>query len=139
MGTIDPKYTTSVSVTGGRQGHAVSDDGVLDLDLRVPKTNGKSDGTNPEQLFAAAWAGCFNSALNYAARLQGIDASASTVTVEITQGADSDGGYGLAAKITGSIPGLDQDKTQELLEMAHQGCPYSKATRGNVNVDVTAG
>jgi Ohr subfamily peroxiredoxin len=67
MTTIEPKYTTSVTVSGGRQGRAVSDDGVLDVQLRVPKRNGVSDGTNPEQLFAAAWAGCFGSALNYVA------------------------------------------------------------------------
>jgi Ohr subfamily peroxiredoxin len=138
MGTIEPKYTTSVTVRGGRQGHAVSDDGVLDVQLRVPKRNGVSEGTNPEQLFAAAWAGCFGSALNYVANQAGIDGSESTVRVEISQGVDSDGGYGLAAKIFASIPGVDVVKVQELADLAHQGCPYSKATRGNVAVEVTA-
>ena len=85
MGTIDPKYTTSVTVRGGRQGHAVSDDGALDVQLRVPKTNGKSDGTNPEQLFAAAWAGCFDSALSYVAGQAGVDATNASVKVEIAQ------------------------------------------------------
>lgn len=138
MGTIDPKYTTSVTVSGGRMGHAVSDDGVLDVQLRAPKINGVSDGTNPEQLFAAAWAGCFGSAVNYLAGQQGIDAKDATVTVEIAQGPDSEGGYGLAGKIVVSIPGVDQAKVQELADAAHQGCPYSKATRGNMQVEVTA-
>lgn len=138
MPAIEPKYTTSVTVTGGRQGHAVSNDGVLDVQLRTPKRNGVSDGTNPEQLFAAAWAGCFGSALNYIASQAGIDATESTVTVEISQGPSTDGGYGLAAKISVAIPGIDSAKIQELADTAHQGCPYSKATRGNIDVEVTA-
>jgi len=138
MGTIDPKYTTSVTVSGGRQGHAVSDDGVLDVQLRRPKTNGVSDGTNPEQLFAAAWAGCFGSALGAVARDAGVDASDSTVKVEIVQGLDSEGGYGLGARIFVAIPGVDQAKVQEVADAAHLVCPYSKATRGNVDVEVTA-
>jgi Ohr subfamily peroxiredoxin len=138
MSTIEPKYTTFVTVRGGRQGHAISDDGVLDVQLRVPKRNGVSEGTNPEQLFAAAWAGCFGSALDYVANKAGIDSSGSTVNVEIAQGLDSTGGYGLAAKIFASIPGVDVVKVQELADLAHQGCPYSKATRGNVAVEVTA-
>ena len=138
MGTIDPKYTTAVTVSGGREGHAISDDGALDVQLRVPKRNGKSEGTNPEQLFAAAWGGCFGSALMYLARGAGVDASNATVNVEIAQGPDSDGGYGLAARIVVSIPGVDRDKVQELADAAHQSCPYSKATRGNIDVEVTA-
>ena len=136
MTTIEPKYTTSVTVSGGRQGHAVSDDGVLDVQLRVPNRNGVSDGTNPEQLFAAAWAGCFGSALNYVAGQTGIDAADSTVRVEISQGAD--GGYGLSAKIFAVIPGADRAKVQELSEAAHEICPYSSATRGNIDVEVRA-
>jgi osmotically inducible protein OsmC len=138
MGTIEPRYTTSVTVSGGRQGHAVSDDGALDVQLRVPKRNGASDGTNPEQLFAAAWAGCFGSALGAVARDAGVDASASTVKVEVVQGRDSEGGYGLGARIFVAIPGVDQARVQELAGAAHQVCPYSKATRGNVDVEVTA-
>ncbi|HET9659780.1 MAG TPA: organic hydroperoxide resistance protein, partial [Thermomicrobiales bacterium] len=129
MTTKEPKYSTSVTVSGGRQGHAVSDDGVLDVQLRVPKRNGVSEGTNPEQLFAAAWAGCFGSALNYVANQAGIDATDSTVNVEIAQGVD--GGYGLGANIVVSIPGIEAAKAQELSDAAHQICPYSQATRGN--------
>jgi organic hydroperoxide reductase OsmC/OhrA len=113
MGTVDPKYTTSVTVSGGRQGHAVSDDGVLVLQLRRPKRNGVSDGTNPEQLFAAAWAGCLGSAL-----------------IAITRDADT--------RIFVAIPGVDKARFLELADAAHQVRPYSKATRGNVDTEVTA-
>ena len=136
MGTFEPKYTTSVSVSGGRRGHAVSDDGVLDVELRAPKRNGVNDGTNPEQLFAAAWAGCFGSSLEWAASQAGIDAGDSTVKVEISQGAD--GGYGLSARIVAAIPGVDQSKVQELADAAHEVCPYSSAMRGNIDVEVIA-
>jgi osmotically inducible protein OsmC len=137
MGRIDKKYAATVSVTGGREGHAVSDDGVLDVQLRRPKLNGVSEGTNPEQLFAAAWGGCFQSALMAVARNSGVDVSASVVTVEISQGPDSEGGYGLAATITVDIPGMAPEQAQELAEAAHLLCPYSKATRGNVEVELT--
>jgi Ohr subfamily peroxiredoxin len=138
VGTIDPKYVTTVTVTGGRGGHAVSDDGVLDVQLRRPKTKGVSEGTNPEQLFAAAWGGCFQSALMAVARGAGDDVSASTVSVEIAQGPDPDGGFGLAARITVDIPGMEQRKAQELADAAHAMCPYSRATRGNIEVAVIA-
>jgi lipoyl-dependent peroxiredoxin len=135
MSTVTkPMYATTVTVTGGRQGHAVSDDGVLDVQLRLPKLNGVSDGTNPEQLFAAAWGGCFQSALLGAARAAGADVSDSTVRVEVGTGPDSAGGYGLAATISVEIPGMDQEQARHLAEAAHAGCPYSKATRGNIEV-----
>lgn len=88
MSNIEPLYTTIVTATGGREGHARSDDGVLDVQLRRPKVRGIADGTNPEQLFAAAWAGCWQQALIAIARQQGLDASGSVVKVEITQGKD---------------------------------------------------
>src|SRR3712207_3496181 len=137
MGNIDPMYTTTVTVTGGREGHAVSDDGVLDVQLRRPKTNGISDGTNPEQLFAAAWGACLQSALLGVARRAGADVSASTVTVDVAQGRDADGGFGLAVKIMVAIPGMERAQAQQLAEAAHATCPYSKATRGNIDVEVT--
>lgn len=136
MGRIDPKYTTSVVATGGREGHAVSDDGVLDVQLRRPKTNGTNEGTNPEQLFAAAWAGCYQSALLGAARETGDDAADSRVTVEVSQGPDADGGYGIAARIMVELPGVTSERAQQLADAAHQGCPYSRATRGNIEVEV---
>jgi lipoyl-dependent peroxiredoxin len=111
---------------------------VLDVPLRRPKRNGVSDGTNPEQLFAAVWGGCFQSALMAVARKSGADVSGSVVSVEVAQGPDEQGGYGLAAKIIVDIPGMDEDQTQELANAAHQMCPYSKATCGNSDVEVTA-
>ena len=138
MGTITPKYATTVTVTGGRNGHAVSDDGVLDVLLRVPKVNGTSAGTNPEQLFAAAWGGCFQSALLAVARRSGNDVTNSTVRVEVAQGPDAEGGFGLAAEITVEIPGLDLNQAQQLADAAHAMCPYSRATHGNIEVAVTA-
>lgn len=137
MGQITPMYTTTVTVTGGREGHAVSDDGVLDVQLRRPKLNGASEGTNPEQLFAAAWGGCYQSALMAVARKSGDDVSASTVSVEVAQGRDAEGVFGLAAKITVAIPGMDRDKARQLADAAHELCPYSRATRGNIDVEVT--
>ena len=138
MGKIDPKYATTVTVTGGREGHAESEDGVLNVQLRRPKKSGVSDGTNPEQLFAAAWGGCYQSALIAEARERGLDATGSTVRVEIAQGPDSDGGYGLAARIAVDVPGMDTAKVEELATAAHARCPYSKATRGNIEVTISA-
>lgn len=138
MGTITPAYTTTVTVRGGRVGHAVSDDGVLDVQLRRPESNGVSAGTNPEQLFAAAWGGCYQSAVIAVAREAGVDATNSTVKVEIAQGPDADGGYGLAAKISVHIPELELTAVQGFADTAHERCPYSKATRGNIEVDIQA-
>jgi osmotically inducible protein OsmC len=138
MGLIEKLYATTVTVTGGREGHAVSDDGVLDVQLRRPRLNGVSAGTNPEQLFAAAWGGCLQSALMAVARKSGADVSASVVTVEIAQGPDTVGGYGLAATITIDIPGMEHEQAQELVTAAHALCPYSKATHGNIDVEITA-
>src|SRR5690606_23861635 len=94
------------------------------------------EGTNPEQLFAAGWGACFQSALLSIARSQEVDASSSTVTVEVGVGPDADGNYGLGAKIAVAIPGLDRETAQHLVDAAHQLCPYSRATRGNIDVEV---
>ena len=123
MGRIEKKYATTVTVTGGREGHAVSDDGVLDVQLRRPKLSGVSDGTNPEQRFAAAWGGCVQRALLAAARKSGADVADSVVRVEVAQGSDSHGGYGLAATITVDIPRMEQAQAQELANAAHAVCP----------------
>jgi len=136
MGKITPSYSTTVTVTGGREGRAVSDDGVLDVQLRRPKLNGVSEGTNPEQLFAAAWGACLQSALIAVARRSGDDVSGSVLRVEVGQGADPDGGYGLTAKIAIEIPGVDRVKAQELAEAAHALCPYSRAVHGNIDVEL---
>jgi osmotically inducible protein OsmC len=138
MSKIDPRYATSVTVTGGREGHAVSDDGVLDVQLRRPKLNGTPEGTNPEQLFAAAWGACFQGAMSGVARETGDDISQSVIKVHIALGTDSEGKSGLAGKIEVHIPGMEQQKAQELIDKAHENCPYSRVTRGNIDVDVVA-
>lgn len=136
---IKPRYTAEVKVTGGREGHAVSSDGVLDVTLRRPKTNGVSDGTNPEQLFGAAWGGCFLGALGAVTRDTDIDVSEAELTVEIGLGEDvTNGGNGLMAKISLAVPGLEKAQIEDLLEKSHAMCPYSKATRGNVAVELVA-
>jgi lipoyl-dependent peroxiredoxin len=133
-------YTAVASATGGREGHAASSDGVIDLDMRVPKEmGGPGGGTNPEQLFAAGYSACFQSALGVAGRRKGIDTSNSTVTTRVTIGATGDGAYGLAAAIEVVIPGTDEAVAHELVDAAHQICPYSNATRGNIKVDLSVG
>jgi len=135
---ITPKYVTTVTATGGREGHVNSDDGVLDLQTSRPKTNGISDGTNPEQLFAAAWGACWQSALAAVARDTGDDVSASMVRVTISQGPAEGGGWGLAARIEVSVPGMDSIKLGDLARKAHVLCPYSRAIGDNIEVAVVA-
>lgn len=136
---INPRYTAEVASTGGREGHAVSSDGILDVTLRRPKTNGVNEGTNPEQLFAAAWGGCFLGAVGAAVRDSDIDISGARAVVEVGIGEDvTNGGNGLIAKISLSIPGQTLAAVQEIADTAHQICPYSKATHGNVAVEVQA-
>ena len=130
-------YTTAASAKGGRAGHVKSADGIIDLDLAQPGTSSEPKA-NPETLFAAGYAACFQGALANRAKTQGIDTSDSTVTAEVSFGRTDDGGVGLAVAITAEIPGVDSAKGQELVELAHQFCPYSKATRGNIVVTVTA-
>jgi Ohr subfamily peroxiredoxin len=135
-----PLYTARATATGGRAGHAVSDDGILDLDLRPPQEMGGPGGaTNPEQLFAAGYAACFQSALAVVGRRAGTDTSASTVEADVTIGTIPGGGYGLAVALRVIIPGADPAKVRELAEAAHQVCPYSNATRGNIEVTLQAG
>ena len=126
-----------VSTGDGRNGHVLSSDHRLDLDLSVPpELDGPGGpGTNPEQLFAAGYAACFHSALRGLARHAGVDASGSTVTAQVGVGPDGDM-FGLAVTLIISIPGADQATTRELAEAAHQVCPYSRATRGNISVEL---
>lgn len=136
---IKPQYVAEVTVTGGRDGHAKSSDGVLDVQIRRPKTNGVSDGTNPEQLFGAAWGACFLGALGVVGKESNTDVSEAKLNVEIGLGEDvTNGGSGLAATISLSVPGLETSQIEDLLEKAHAMCPYSKATRGNVPVELIA-
>ena len=130
-------YTAEASTTGGRDGHARSSDGVLDLDVRVPEEmGGHGGGTNPEQLFAAGYAACFQSALGVVSRRQKVDTSGSTVTAKVTIGTIDGGAFGLAVVLDVAIPGVDAETAQTLADAAHQVCPYSNATRGNIEVGV---
>lgn len=130
-------YTTAASAKGGRNGHVTSADGVLDLELATPGQPGMPKA-NPETLFAAGYAACFQNALFNRARTKGVDTSDSTVTAAVSLGKVESGGFGLAVELTVEIPGVDQATAQELVELAHQYCPYSNATRGNIDVTVKA-
>ena len=139
--TIEVVYTTESTATGGgRDGHVKSSDGRIDLDTRPPKVMGGSgEGTNPEQLFSAGYAACFLGALRLVAGKAKVKLDdATNVTVEIGFGKDSEGGFGINGKVIGYLPGLDQSAADDLVHQAHQVCPYSKATRGNIDVDISA-
>lgn len=128
-------YTAQATVTGGRAGHARSSDGLLEVDLRVPEPmGGPGGGTNPEQLFAAGYAACFQSALGTVGRRQKVDTDDSTVTARVSIGTIGGGAYGLAVTLEVSIPRVDADRARALVEAAHAVCPYSNATRGNIEV-----
>ena len=126
-------YTTAASAKGGRAGNVRSEDGVIDLDTAQPGT-AKEPTANPETLFAAAYAACFQGALTNRAQTQDIDASDSDVTALVSFGKTDDGGFGIAVELQVHIPGVEEGKAKELLDLAHQFCPYSKATRGNITV-----
>jgi lipoyl-dependent peroxiredoxin len=130
-------YTAEATSTGdGRNGHVVSSDHRLDFDLAMPpELGGSGNGTNPEQLFAAGYAACFHSALRGVARRAGVDVGESVVTAAVGVGPEGDM-FGLVVTLVISVPGLDRDKTRELAEAAHQRCPYSRATRGNISVEL---
>ncbi len=139
--TIEVVYTTESTATGGgRDGHVKSADGRIDLDTRPPKVMGGSgEGTNPEQLFSAGYAACFLGALRLVAGKAKVKLDdATNVSVEIGFGKDSEGGFGISGKVVGYLPGLDQSAADDLVHQAHQVCPYSKATRGNIDVDISA-
>jgi len=129
-------YVTSASAKGGRSGHVRSADGLVDFDLALPGTK-PEPAVNPETLFAAGYAACFQSALFNRAKSKRIDASDSTVTAHVSFGPSEDGLYGLAVELEVHIPGVDAEQAQELVELAHQFCPYSKATRDNIVVTLT--
>jgi osmotically inducible protein OsmC len=130
-------YTAEATSTGdGRNGHVVSSDRRIDLDLAMPpELGGTGSGANPEQLFAAGYAACFHSALRQASRRAGVDPGDSTVTAYVGVGPEGEA-FGLVVTLVIGIPGLDREKTRELAEAAHQTCPYSRATRGNVSVEL---
>jgi Ohr subfamily peroxiredoxin len=131
-------YTAEALATGeGRDGQARSADGRLDLQLAIPKEmGGNGDGTNPEQLFAIGYAACFHSALRLVARQEKADVSDSTVGSRVSIGTLDNGGFGLAVELEVTLPNVDHATAQALAEKAHQVCPYSNATRGNIDVNL---
>lgn len=136
--TVDVKYTAVATAENGRDGRVASDDGKLDVVVNPPKElGGSGEGTNPEQLFAAGYSACFQSALGVVARKEKADIAGSTVTAEVGMGKTPEGGFGLTVALRASIPNVDQATAQGLLEKAHQVCPYSNATRGNIEVTLT--
>ena len=136
---IKPLYTAEATTVGGRDGHARSADGYLDLDVRPPvEMGGSGGGTNPEQLFAAGYAACFQSALAVVARRQKVSVEESTVTAKVTIGTIEGGAFGLAVELDVHLPGVDDVTAAGLIDAAHHVCPYSNATRGNIVVTLAA-
>ena len=132
-------YTARATSTGGRSGHVRTEDGVIDLDVAAPtEIGGPGGAANPELLFAAGYSACYQSAFEMLARREKVDASGSRVTAEVGFGKDPDGGYGLLVTLRASVPGVDADVVRRLMDAAHQTCPYSKATRGNITVTLVA-
>jgi lipoyl-dependent peroxiredoxin len=139
--SIEVVFTAESTATGGgRDGHVKSSDGRIDLDTRMPKeAGGNGEGTNPEQLFSAGYAACFLGALRLVARNNKIDLDdASGITAQVGFGKDPAGGFGINANLIGYLPGLEQSVADDLMNQAHQVCPYSKATRGNIDVTLSA-
>lgn len=127
-------YTAKTHTTGGRDGAAHSSDGRLEVKLSAPGAAG--GGTNPEQLFAAGWSACFLSAIGLAAAQRKISLPADrAIDTEVDLGTN-EGGYVLRARLNVSLPGLDREVARALVDAAHQTCPYSKATRGNIDVEI---
>ena len=133
-------YTAEATAHGGREGHVRSSDGILDFDLRVPKGMGGPGGpaTNPEQLFAAGYAACFESALRLVARLQRKPLKDASITAQVTLNLTDDQRYLLGVELHGHLEGVTQTEGQALMRAAHEVCPYSNATRGNIEVRLLA-
>ncbi|HYN30020.1 MAG TPA: organic hydroperoxide resistance protein [Dermatophilaceae bacterium] len=136
---MHPLYTARATATGdGRNGHTATDDGRLALDVRVPEEMGGPGGaTNPEQLFAAGYAACFHSALKVVAAGEKVDVSGSEVRSRVSIGLLPGGAYGLGVALEVSVPDLDAATAERLVAKAHEVCPYSNATRGNLDVELS--
>jgi Ohr subfamily peroxiredoxin len=132
-------YTTKVTATGGRNGHVKSDNEVLDLEVKMPKALGgaNDDFANPEMLFAAGYSACFDSALNRIISLSKIKTGETTVTAEVSIGQLENGGFGLAVQLDVNITEVSLEEAQTLTEKAHEICPYSNATRNNIEVKLS--
>ncbi|MBF0574397.1 organic hydroperoxide resistance protein [Dysgonomonas sp. GY617] len=135
MISMEALYTAVATSVGGRNGNVKSSDGVLNFEVKPPKEMGGPGGafTNPEQLFAAGYSACFGSALNHVALLKKRKV-VPTITAKVSIGKKDDGGFQLAVEMDVNIPGIDQKDAEELVHEAHQVCPYSNATRNNIEV-----
>ena len=137
---VNVVYTAKAQVSGGRDGHARTSDGSIDVDLSTPKEMGgagKAGATNPEQLFAAGYAACFQGAVRYVAGTRKIKIAESTIDAEVGLGPREGGGFGITVKLALSLPGIERAVAEDLAKTAHeQICPYSHATRGNVDVQI---
>ncbi|MDT8330925.1 organic hydroperoxide resistance protein [Roseomonas gilardii] len=138
--SVDVKYRTTASATGGRDGRAATEDGSLDVRLATPKELGGAggEGNNPEQLFAAGYSACFLGAMKAVSGKVGVRVpNDAKVTATVGIGPRSEGGFGITADLQISLPGVERAKAEELVQAAHQICPYSNATRNNVDVGLT--
>jgi Ohr subfamily peroxiredoxin len=136
---MDAIYTAEATAWGGREGHSASSDGVIDLQLRIPQEMGGPGGpfTNPEQLFAVGYASCFHSALKVVASRAKVAVDESAVTARVGIGSDGRGGFGLRVDLEAELPDVERSVAEDLVAQAHQVCPYSNATRGNIEVTLT--
>ncbi len=136
---LTPLYTAHATVIGGREGKGRTDDGKLDVTLHTPKEmgGGGGPGTNPEQLFAVGYAACFTGAVKAVGRAQKIDVPADmSLTSHVTLNKDGDG-FALSVELVGTFPGMSKESAEALMKTAHGVCPYSRATRGNIEVKLS--
>lgn len=136
---MDAMYTATATATGGRNGEVATDDGIVKFRLSIPKSMGGpgvAGATNPEQLFASGYAACFGSAVEFVARQRKVQLQSVEVTAHVGIGAKAGGGFQLGAALDVRLPGVDRPTAQSLVDAAHQVCPYSNATRGNMEVNL---
>jgi osmotically inducible protein OsmC len=134
---MEKLYTAVVTAKGGRDGHIKSSDGILDMDLKAPQAMGGEDGfVNPELLFAGAWGSCYLGALGSIGKRDGVDVSNATVEVHVSFNKVNEASFQLSAELHVHVPGVDLEKAQKMADAAHKGCPYSKATNGNIDAIV---
>jgi lipoyl-dependent peroxiredoxin len=134
---ISVKFTAKATSTGGRNGHTRSDDGLVSVDLTIPKGfggSGRAGATTPEHLFAAGYAACFGSAIEHVALQKGFKCERIQVEAAVGIGSNDTGGFGLSVTLTAALDGVSPAEAEELVHAAHQICPYSNAVRGNVDV-----
>ncbi|NUR02723.1 MAG: organic hydroperoxide resistance protein [Streptomyces sp.] len=133
-------YVAEATAHGGRDGYVTSQDGQIEVRVAMPpELGGDGNGTNPEQLFAAGYSSCFHNALVLVGRRSGFDLTGSTVAAKVGIGPNKQRGYGLAVALSVSLPVLDQEVAAQLVDAAHEVCPYSNATRGNIDVTILLG